>query len=124
MICMVLYRAFLRRCQQSLTSILTRLAQDVQFLKFDMGVPIAAAPPVATKPPCENTPYMTTNVNYWHNSHGGTVGRAVLANGNGGHRHLSPPIEDNATPMEINEDVNMVGEPSNEGVAIKVPFEG
>ena len=26
--------------------------------------------------------------------------------------------------MEINEDVNMVGEPSNEGVAIKVPIEG
>ena len=26
--------------------------------------------------------------------------------------------------MEINEDVNMVGEPSNEGVAIKVHIEG
>ena len=37
---------------------------------------------------------------------------------------ITPPIEDNATPMEINEDINMVGEPSNDGVAIKIPFEG
>ena len=66
---------------------------------------------------------MTTNVDYWHNSHGG-VGRAIRANGNGGHSHLSPPIEDNATPMEINEDVNMVVESSNEGVVIKVPIKG
>ena len=95
----------------------------MQFLKFNKGVPVAVTLLVATTPPCANTPYMITNVDYWHNSHG-SVGRAVRANGNGGHSHLSPPIEDNVTPMEINEDVNMVGEPSNEDVAIKVPVEG
>ena len=51
---------------------------------------------------------MKTNVDYWHNSHRG-VGEAIRANGNVGHSHLSARIEDNTTPMEINEDVNMVG---------------
>ena len=111
----------------------------MQFLKSNKGVPIVSIPPIdakypiATTPPCVNSPYMTKNDASWRNSHGGAgrAGGAVYSScfdepntsmdvdSNIGHSHSSPPIESNATTMEITEDEGMVGEPSNERVVIK-----
>ena len=43
---------------------------------------------------------------------------------NDGHTHSSPANEDNSTPMEMDEVVGLVGEPSDVGIAIKAPIEG
>ena len=47
-------------------------------------------------------PYMKTNVDYWHNSHG-VVGEVVRVNGNASESHLSS----HATLMEIDKDVKL-----------------
>ena len=44
--------------------------------------------------------------------------------GDDGHTHSSPANKDNSTPMEMDEVVGIVGDPSDAGVAIKAPMEG
>ena len=123
-------------------SMITKLAKYVNILKPKKGVPVAATSPVVaippvttrvpvdTKPPVgatppttatpssANTPNMPTNDGYWYTSHEG--GR-VPNDGDDGHIHASPVNEDNSTPVEIDEVVGIVGEPSNAGVVIKAP---
>ena len=128
----------------------TKLEKDVHILKSGKGVPIAttspisatpsvaatpppatrvlvyATPPLGATPPATatpsyaNTPNMPTNDGYWYNSN---EGDGVPNDGNDGHTHSSPTNEDYSTPMEMDEVVGIVGEPSDAGVAIKAPME-
>ena len=128
-----------------LISIVTKLAEDVQILKSKKGVlvavtspfvathPISARVPVDVTPPVGSTPPVTathsstnisnmpTNDGYWYNSH---EGGGIPNDGNYGHKHSSLANEDNSIPMEMDEVVGIVGEPSDVGVAIKALVEG
>ena len=70
---------------------------------IDATPPIGATPLATATPSFENTPNMPTNEGFWYNSNegGGVV-----------------------TPMEMDEIIGIVGEPSNAGVAIKASIEG
>ena len=90
-------------------------------------VPIEATPPIGATPLAtttlsyENTPNILTNDGYWYNSN---EGDRVPNDGNDGHTHSSPTNDDNSTPMEMDEVIGIVGEPSEAGVAIKALMEG
>ena len=64
---------------------------------------------------------MPTNDGYWYNSN---KGDGVPNDGGNGHPHSSLADKDNSTPMEMDEVVGIVGDPSDAGVAIKAPMEG
>ena len=88
---------------------------------IDATPPIGATPLATTTPSYSNTLNMPTNDGYWYNSN---EGDGVPNDGNDGHTHSSPTNDNNSTPMEMDEVVGIVGEPSDAGVAIKAPMEG
>ena len=135
-----------------LISIVTKLVEDMHILKSGKGVPITATSPVAATPPVattspiattpfvdatlppaarvpvdattatpsyENTPNMTTTDGYWYNSNEG-----VPNDENDGNTHSSLTNEDNSIPMEMDEVVGIISEPSDASVVIKAPMKG
>ena len=123
-----------------LINIVTKLEEDVYILKSGKGVPVVATspapaarvpvdaiPPLGATPPAiatpsyPNTPNMPTNDGYWYSCN---EGDGVPNDGNNGHTHSSPANEYNSTPMEMDEVVGIISEPSDAGVAIKAPMEG
>ena len=76
--------------------IVTKLAKDVNILKFEKGVPVVATPPhvarvpvdatppIGATPSSTNTPNMPTNDGYWYNSN---EGGGMPNDGSDGHTH-------------------------------------
>ena len=73
----------------------------------DATPPLGATLPATTTPSYENTPNMTTTDGYWYNSNEG-----VPSDGNDDHTHSSLTNEDNSIPMEMDEVVGIISEPS------------
>ena len=79
-------------------------------VSVDATPPVSATPHAIATPSYANTPNMITNDGYFYNYN---EGDGVPNDGNDGHTYSSPANEDNSTPMEIDEVVGIVGEPSD-----------